>query len=68
MQHVANLLIKRLEDEGMVIRRVKKHGSHLVARNPKNGATATIGLKCLDRVGFEKSYRMNMKLLLKSAA
>jgi len=68
MKHDVNKLIKRLENNGVVVRRAKQHGAHLIISNPETGATATIGVKYAERVGIESSFKIATKNLLKSAA
>jgi predicted RNA binding protein YcfA (HicA-like mRNA interferase family) len=68
MKHDVNKLIKRLENRGVIVRRAKQHGAHLIARNPKTGITTTIGVKYAERIGVESSFKIVAKTLLTSVA
>ena len=64
--HCVHNLVKKLENNGIVIRRAG--GTHLMARNPKTGKTYTISMKRINRLGTDKEFEHASKILLKSAA
>jgi predicted RNA binding protein YcfA (HicA-like mRNA interferase family) len=64
--HTVHNLVKKLENNGIVIRRAG--GTHLMARNPKTGKTYTISMKRINRLGTDKEFEHASKILLKSAA
>lgn len=66
MNHNMYKIVKYLENNGMEVRR--SGGTHLIARNPKNGAVTMISYGHLRKIGFEDSIRKANKILLKSVA
>ena len=64
--HCVHNLVKKLENNGIVIRRAG--GTHLMARNPETGKTYTISMKQINKIGVEKGFRDASKILLKSEA